>query len=83
MERLVELGALDIERAQSGELAALMPDNVTPDQIARAIGTAEFALSPAVARDDGSVWVLSLRAVHVGRLRIVPATSARRQGLLN
>ena len=41
MERLVELGALDIERAQSGELAALMPDNVTPDQIARAIATAE------------------------------------------
>ena len=33
-------------------------------------------VSPAVGRDDGSVWVLSQRPIAIGRLRIVPATHA-------
>lgn len=72
-DRLVDLGALDAEVAQDGRIAVLMPDTVTRDQVARVIGTDDISVSPAVGRDDDSVWVLSRRPVHVGRLRIVPA----------
>ena len=72
-DRLVELGALDAEVAQDGRIAALMPDSVTAEQVAHALGGADVAVSPAVGRDDESVWVLSRRPIHVGRLRIVPA----------
>jgi len=72
-DRLVDLGALDAEVAQDGRIAVLMPDTVTRDQIARVIGTDDISVSPAIGRDDDSVWVLSRRPVHVGRLRIVPA----------
>jgi ribosomal protein L11 methyltransferase len=47
-----------------------MPDRVSPDDIAGALGTADFSLSAAVGRDDGSVWVLSTRPVFVGDVRI-------------
>jgi ribosomal protein L11 methyltransferase len=73
LDRLVELGAVDAERSDDGAIAALMPDSVTPDQVARALGVASVTFSPAVARDAGSVWILSQRPVSVGRLRIVPA----------
>lgn len=72
-DRLVELGALDAEVAQDGRIAALMPDSVTADQVALALGVDDVSVSPAVGRDDDSVWVLSRRPIHVGRLRIVPA----------
>jgi len=71
--RLVDLGAIDAEVAQDGRIAALMPDSVTADQVANALGVAHISVSPAVGRDDESVWVLSRRAIHIGRLRIVPA----------
>jgi len=71
--RLVDLGAIDAEVAQDGRLAALMPDSVTAAQVAHALGIAHFSVSPAVGRDDESVWVLSRRPIHIGRLRIVPA----------
>ena len=71
--RLVDLGAIDAEVAQDGRIAALMPDSVTADQVAHALGIADVSVSPAVGRDDGSVWVLSRRPIHIGRLRIVPA----------
>jgi ribosomal protein L11 methyltransferase len=71
--RLVDLGAIDAEVAQDGRIAALMPDSVTADQVAHALGLADISVSPAVGRDDESVWVLSRRPIHIGRLRIVPA----------
>ena len=71
--RLVDLGAIDAEVAQDGRIAALMPDSVTADQVAQALGIAHVSVSPAVGRDDESVWVLSRRPIHIGRLRIVPA----------
>jgi ribosomal protein L11 methyltransferase len=73
LDRLVELGALDLERSPDGGLAALMPDALAPDAIAAALGVERVAISAAIGRDDGSVWVLSPRALSVGRLRIVPA----------
>ena len=74
LERLVELGALDVELSIDGVMSALMPDAVTSDHIARTLGIHEISVSPAVGRDAGSVWVLNPRPIHVGRLRIVPAS---------
>jgi ribosomal protein L11 methyltransferase len=73
LDRLVELGALDVELSHDGGIAALMPDSVTPEQVAAALGVDDISISPAVARDAASVWVLSPRSIFVGRLRIVPA----------
>jgi ribosomal protein L11 methyltransferase len=81
-DRLVELGALDAELSNDGGIAALMPDNVPPEQVARALGVNDVSISPAVGRDAGSVWVLGPRAVRIGRLRIVPADAEAETGAL-
>jgi len=73
LDRLIELGALDVECSAECGIAALMPDSVTSDQVAQALGVSEIAVSPAVGRDADSVWVLSPRPVRIGRLHIVPA----------
>jgi ribosomal protein L11 methyltransferase len=70
---LVQLGALDIERAGSGGVAALMPDSVGPDQIARALGVNDVRVSAVTGRDGDSVWVLSPRPIRIGRIQIVPS----------
>jgi len=72
-ERLVHLGALDVEPWSGHGVTALMPDSVTPDQVAGALGADEIAVSPAVGRDDDSVWMLTPRPLRVGSLRIIPA----------
>jgi len=74
-DRLVELGALDVEVLPDGMVAALLPDGVTPEQVRGALRVDDFSISPAVGRDEDSVWILSPRAVRIGRLRIVPAAS--------
>ena len=73
LDRLVELGALDVERGADHGIAAVMPDAVAPQQIAKALGLERIAVSRAVGRDDDSVWILSPRPVRAGRLWIVPA----------
>jgi ribosomal protein L11 methyltransferase len=82
LDRLVELGALDVERSPGGGLAALMPDGVAPEHVALALGVEDFAISPAVGRDAGSVWTLSPRPTRIGRLRIVPAHAGAAHGAL-
>jgi ribosomal protein L11 methyltransferase len=82
LDRLVELGALDAERSPGGGIAALMPDGVTPGHVARALGVDDLAISPAVGRDAGSVWILSPRATRIGRLWIVPAHTGAAPGVL-
>jgi ribosomal protein L11 methyltransferase len=82
LDRLVELGALDVERAAGGGIAALMPDGVAPEHVARALGVDDLSISAAVGRDAGSVWVLSPRPVRIGRLRIVPAHAGAEPGSL-
>jgi ribosomal protein L11 methyltransferase len=74
LDRLIELGALDVEPSGDGDIAALMPDTVAPEHVASALGIRDLSISPAVGRDDGSVWVLTPRPVRVGGLRIVPAS---------
>lgn len=72
LDRLIDLGAIDAESSDSGGIAALMPDRVTPEQVAVALGIDAVAVTRAIARDDGSVWILSPRTIRIGRLRIVP-----------
>ncbi len=79
-DRLVQLGALDVESSPGQGLAALMPDSVTPDHIATTLGVAGIVVSPAVGRDDGSVWVLTPRTFRIGSLRIIPADVTREAG---
>jgi ribosomal protein L11 methyltransferase len=71
LDTLVDLGALDIEEGPDG-LAALMPDTVIAADVAGALGVREVRVSPAIGRDDGSVWTLSLRPVVTRGLTIVP-----------
>jgi ribosomal protein L11 methyltransferase len=74
-DRLVQLGALDIEPALDG-LAAIIPDSVTPEHVARALDVADVAVSSAVGRDNASVWLLGMRTTRVGPLWIAPADAA-------
>jgi len=71
LDQLVQLGALDIEPVNDG-LAAIIPDGVTPDAVAGALSVASVAVSPAVGRDDGSVWLLRPRAVRIGSILVAP-----------
>jgi len=80
IDRLVGLGALDIEPTPDGGLAALMPDSATPERVACALGVDDLAVSPAIGRDADSVWVLRPRPVRAGRVRLIPATSDAEPG---
>jgi ribosomal protein L11 methyltransferase len=71
LDHLVQLGALDIEPVHTG-LAAILPDGLTPDAVARALGVASVAVSSAVGRDDGSVWLLSPRAARIRSVLVAP-----------
>jgi ribosomal protein L11 methyltransferase len=82
LDRLVDLGALDAERDDDGGLTALMPDAVTPEDVAAALERDDVTVAPAIGRDDGSVWILSPRALRVGRVRIVPAGTNAAPGAL-
>jgi ribosomal protein L11 methyltransferase len=66
---VVELGAIDAEPVRDG-LAAIMPDGVPPDTVARALGGVALTVSAAVARDNGSVWMLTPRSVRIGGVLI-------------
>ena len=84
LDRLVELGAIDADSCGHGEIAALMPDSIAAEQVARALGVDvdDIAVSPATGRDAGSVWVLSPRPIRIGRLMIVPAHATAEAGAL-
>jgi ribosomal protein L11 methyltransferase len=87
LDRLVELGALDVEAVDDG-IAAIMPDSVAPASVARALsrdlglGLADVRVTPAHGRDNESVWVVSPRPVHAGRLQIIPADWPPQAGAL-
>jgi ribosomal protein L11 methyltransferase len=70
LDRLVELGALDVESAGDG-LAAILPDGISPEDAASRLGVRDVAASAALARDNGSVWMLSPRAIRIGGVLIV------------
>ena len=82
LERLIDLGALDVEPSPGGGFAALLPDTVAPAAIAAAVGTGAIVVSPAIGRDADSVWILSPRPAGSGRIRVVPAHAAPEPGAL-
>ena len=81
-DRLVELGALDVESSPGGGMAALLPDVVTPERVASTLGVDGVAVSPAIGRDAGSIWILSPRPIRVGSLGILPAHFEAESGAL-
>lgn len=80
-DTLVALGALDIESGE-GTLAALMPDKVPATDVATALGLTDVQVSPAIGRDDESVWMLSPRAVRTRTLQFLPASASAAPGAL-
>jgi ribosomal protein L11 methyltransferase len=81
VDRLAQLGALDIETGIDG-LAAIIPDGVMPDAVAEVLGVANVTVSSAVPRDDGSIWLLSPRAARIGPILIVPPEAGAPPGAL-
>ena len=81
LDTLVNLGALDVEPAAGG-LAALLPDAVPVERVARALGVSDVRVSAAVGRDDESVWTLTPRPVRIRTLVIVPAAAPASTGAL-
>jgi ribosomal protein L11 methyltransferase len=81
LDRLVELGALDVESVGGG-LAAILPDGVSPEDAAGKLGVAGVAVSAASGRDNGSVWMLSLRAIRIGGILIAPPGAATQPNAL-
>ena len=81
LDRLIDLGALDVDVSGEG-IAALLPDNVTPQQLENALGVRNIVVSPALGRDTDSVWVLRPRPIQIGRLRIIPASMQAEPGAL-
>jgi ribosomal protein L11 methyltransferase len=81
LDRLVELGALDIEQINDG-LAAIIPDSVEPDAVAGALGVAGVEVSPAIGRDNGSVWLLNPGPIRIGSVLIAPPDAAAPPGAL-
>src|SRR5690349_6113458 len=81
LDRLVLLGALDVEPAGDG-LAAILPDGVAPATVATALGVARVKVSDAMGRDGGSVWILSPRLVSAGGITIAPHGAAAPPGAL-
>lgn len=75
MLRLIELGALDIDTSPSGGIAAILPEELPAETVARMLGVPPDAVrvSAATGYDDDSVWILKPRPVRAGRFRIVPA----------
>jgi ribosomal protein L11 methyltransferase len=81
LDILVRLGALDIEPVGGG-LAAILPDGMARETVAGALGGAGVTVSAAIARDSGSVWLLSPRSVRIGGILIAPADGAAPPGAL-
>jgi ribosomal protein L11 methyltransferase len=71
VDRLIDLGAIDVEAAGAG-VAALLPDAVDVARVKAALGRDDIRTSPARGRDGDSVWVLRARPVQVGRLQLLP-----------
>jgi ribosomal protein L11 methylase PrmA len=72
LDRLIDLGALDVDAQPGGSISAVMIDEVRPDQVAAALGT-RLTVSAALGRDDDSVWLLRPRGLVVSGLSIAPA----------
>jgi ribosomal protein L11 methylase PrmA len=83
LDRLVQLSALDVDiDPDGGGIAAIIPDHVIPDALAGALGVPGVTVSPAVGRDNGSVWLVRSGTVRIGGLVIAPPDVAAPIGAL-
>src|SRR5215212_2414068 len=80
-DTLVALGALDVE-SMDGAVAVLMPDIVPAAVVATALGLTDVRVSPAVGKDDASVWTLSPRPLRTRTLQFLPAGMPATPGAL-
>jgi ribosomal protein L11 methyltransferase len=81
LDQLLQLGALDIEQVKDG-IAAIIPDDVSLHRVAAALGVSNVTVSSATPRDDGSVWLVSPRAIRIGSILIAPLEVAAPPGAL-
>lgn len=72
LERLGTIDVLDLEH-QDGTFSALIADSTPVEQAAHLLNDLGVQISPALGRDDDSVWVLRLRDTAIGRWRFQPA----------
>jgi ribosomal protein L11 methyltransferase len=72
LDRLIDLGALDVE-AIDHHIAALLPDDVVVERVKATLGRDDLRVTPARGRDGDSVWILQPRPVRIGRLQLIPA----------
>jgi ribosomal protein L11 methyltransferase len=75
LDRLVEMGALDVESIDDGGgIAAIMPDRVVPDSVAQALGLRlEHALGLALGGELGAGLTLGTGDSGSGEMRVTPA----------
>ena len=71
LERLLDLGALDVASTEDG-VAAILPDAVSGQALTTALGDARVRISEAQGRDADSVWFLTHRGFRIGRVTISP-----------
>jgi ribosomal protein L11 methylase PrmA len=76
VDRLIDLGALDVEPQPGSGVAALIPDAISPARVAHALGVDRVQVQPAVGRDADSVWLLRPRPVRVGPVTLHLTDSA-------
>jgi len=81
LDRLVALGALDVEQVDEC-IAAILPDGVPPEMVKSALGVPGAIFSPAVARDDESVWLLSPRTIRIGSVLVATPDAVAPPGAL-
>lgn len=82
-DRLVGLGALDVDVVDGG-IAAIIPDTVAIESVARALDQDLHALrvTKVRGRDAESTWVVQPHGIRVRQLEIVPADRPSRAGAL-
>ena len=79
-DQLVDLGALDVDIID-GRLAAILPDRVPPEQVSAVLAVGPLTISPAVGRDDESVWVVRPRPLRIARWALFPEGTQAEAGL--
>lgn len=77
----MQLGALDVDAVQGG-IAAILPDSVSKGTLAETLGAPGVRISAAIARDDGSTWLVNPQVVRVGTGLVISPESAVQAGTL-
>lgn len=81
LDRLETLDVLDLELSNN-TCSALIADSTPTEQAARLLRDLDVQISPALGRDDDSVWVLRLRDYAIGRWRFQPVSSHPASGAI-